>query len=136
MMIHQKNYFKQFNDKYFLFLEFVKSHMSKNKQFTSFYFKNKLMKKTNIKYFIRTWYTCITNKHYNDISTKDASYFLTKDYSDDKLNTGTEYVNSFDMIIDTLKGMYTTLDKVIVNEFMDYVKSLTQLSYMYFNINN
>jgi len=135
-MLQKKNYFKQFNERYFTFLEFVKSHMGNNKKFESFYFKNKVMRQTNIKYFIKSWYTYITTPHYMDISTKDVQYFLTKDYSLDKPKVSSEYVNSFEVVIDSLKQMYNTLERDIVNEFMVHIKSLTQLSYMYFNLNN
>ena len=135
MMLQKKSHFKQFNEQYFSFITFIKSHIN-NKKFDSFYFKNKIMRQTNIKYFIKSWNTFITIPHYNDISTQNAQYFLTMDYSLDKLNTSSEYKDSFEVVIDSLKQMYSTLDIVIVNEFMEYIKILTQLSYLYFNINN
>ena len=134
-MLNKKEHFNKFNEQYFNFLNFINSHIN-NKKFDSFYFKNKIMRKTNIKYFIKSWYMFITTPHYNDISTQNVKFFISKDYSLDKLNISSEYTNSFEVVIDSLKQMYLTLDSIVVNEFMMYIKSLTQLSYMYFNINN
>jgi hypothetical protein len=131
----KQEFFKQFNENYFSLLNFIKKYIGSNKKFDSFYLKNMMMKKTNIKYFIKSWYTYITIPHYMDISTKDVNYFLNKDYSEDKQNVSGEFVNSFEIIINSLREMYKKMDTEVITQFMEYIKSLTQLSYLYFKSN-
>ena len=45
----QKAYFKTFNKIYFELLEFIKQNSNDKKSFKSFYMKNYMMKKANIK---------------------------------------------------------------------------------------
>ena len=72
--------FKQFNKFYFLFLDFIKKHMKDDSKFNSFYFKNQIIKQTNIKLFIKTWNNRITSKYYTQVMNKDFDFFLNFEY--------------------------------------------------------
>ena len=53
----KKQIVKTFVDIYFDLLNTIKEQLeNKNKEFNDFYKKNLLLKKTNIKLFIKTWY--------------------------------------------------------------------------------
>ena len=67
--------FKNFNTTYFEFLEFIRIKSNENKGFIKFYKKNKILKKTNIKYIIKFWYSHITIPYYNNIINNDFDYF-------------------------------------------------------------
>ena len=47
---------KEFVKTYFELLNFMKSHVKNNKDFTYFYNKTLILRKTNVKYFIRLFY--------------------------------------------------------------------------------
>ena len=59
--------FKNFNETYFNFLKFIKKNMDNDIKFNSFYNKNLIIKQTNIKLFIKTWYNRITKNYYHQI---------------------------------------------------------------------
>ena len=52
----KKKVFSLFISVYFELLEIIKSKFDKHKDFDIFYRKNILLKKTNIKLFIKNWY--------------------------------------------------------------------------------
>lgn len=130
-----KKYFSAFNEKYFEFLTFLKKNSNNNKDFSSFYNKNFILKNTNIKYIIKTWYSNITMIYYNDIMNDNISFFLKKDYHsdvhklEDSSNNILKYINIF-------KENYNTFDKSIIQLCIDYIKQLTQISFLYYNKNN
>lgn len=130
--LKKKEIFKEFNKIYFEFLTFIKSHTD-SKLFNKFYVKNKFMKQTNIKYFIKTWNEYITSKYYEVIINNDIEYFMNKDYSEDKQFVSDEYKNSVDIILNTLRTLYKTLPMDIINLFTSYIRNLTILSKTYFN---
>ena len=76
--------FKLFNNTYFELLSFIKDNSNKNKEYIKFYNKNLLIKKTNIKYLIKSWYIHVTTIYYEQIMKGDISFFLNKDYSEEK----------------------------------------------------
>ena len=128
----KKNYYLQFNDSYFKFLDFLKDNSNENKEFKSYYAKNLLMKQTNIKYFIKTWYSYITVLYYDKIMNNDISFFLNKDFTSDKKKIDNSYSTTFDKSIEYLKIIYTKLDKNIIDTFLIYIKNLTHYSYLYY----
>lgn len=128
----KKNYYLQFNDNYFKFLDFLKDNSNDNKEFKSYYTKNLLIKQTNIKYFIKTWYSCITLLYYDKIMNNDISFFLNKDFTSDKTKIDNSYSTTFDKSIEYLKIIYTKLDKNIIDTFLIYIKNLTHYSYLYY----
>ena len=71
------------------------------------------MKQTNIKYFIKTWYSYITVLYYDKIMNNDISFFLNKDFTSDKKKIDNSYSTTFDKSIEYLKIIYTKLDKNI-----------------------
>ena len=84
--------FSNFNETYFKFLNFIKKHMENDSKYNSFYSKNLIIKQTNIKLIIRTWYNRITKTYYEKIMSQDFDFFLNKSYDDDvsKDNTSGE----------------------------------------------
>jgi hypothetical protein len=126
--------FKQFNKFYLLFLDFIKKHMKDDTKFNTFYFKNKIIAQTNIKLFIKTWYSRITSKYYTQIMNKDLDFFLNKTYSEDveKDNTSGESPTTMLIYISNFKQVFPTLHPDIKKEFTDFMMYLTNLSFLYF----
>lgn len=126
-----KDLFQQFNKLYFDFLTFLKTHSNGDKLFNRFYNKNYILKNTNIKLFIKGWYDNITTKYYQTIVEENINFFLNKDYQADvsKLEQSTDIIK----YIRYFKDHYNQFEKKISDEFIGYIKQLTQLSYMYFN---
>lgn len=126
-----KNVFQQFNKVYFEFISFLKDHSNGDKLFNKLYQKIYIIKNTNIKLFIKVWYDSITLKYYQSIIDENLSYFLTKDYNQD-MDT-IENSNDILRYIHYFKTNYNTFEKKIIDIFIQYMKELTQLSYLYFN---
>jgi hypothetical protein len=126
--------FTQFNKFYFLFLDFIKKHMKNDAKFNSFYFKNQIIKQTNIKLFIKTWYSRITSKYYTQVMNKDFDFFLNKTYTEDveKDNTSGESPTTMLVYITNFKQVFPTLHHDVKKEFTDFMIYLTQLSFLYF----
>ena len=122
-----------FNKVYFEFLKFIELYLKNDTNFKSFYRKNIMMKETNPKYFIKTWFTRITYKYYNEIKVKNISFFLNKDYNNDINNQSIgadsnlllSYINKF-------KDSYDTLDENTQSTFVDFIYELTELSFLYY----
>lgn len=126
-----KDLFQQFNKLYFDFLTFLKTHSNGDKLFNRFYNKNYILKNTNIKLFIKGWYDNITAKYYQTIVEENLHFFMKKDYQADVSKL--EHSNDIMKYINYFKEHYNTFEKKICDEFIGYIKQLTQLSYMYFN---
>lgn len=124
--------FKLFNKNYFELLSFLKDKSNDNKEYIKFYNKNLLIKKTNIKYLIKCWYVNVTTIYYEQIMSGDISFFLQKDYDEDKKQISEEYVDSFEKSIIFLKSIYETLDPELLNIFIEYIKNITYYSYLYY----
>lgn len=128
----KKEYFDNFNKNYFDLLLFLKNHSNKNKEYNNFYTKNLLLKKTNIKYIIKSWYSYITVLYYDEIMNGDITFFLNKNFNDDKKKITDSYKNMFDNVIDFFKKKYTTLETDLLNIFLNYIKQITYYSHLYY----
>jgi len=126
-----KENFQKFNKLYFDFLSFLKEYSNGDKLFNSFYQKNYVIKNTNIKLFIKGWYDNITLKYYKTIMDENINFFLNKDYNNDINNL--ENSNDIIKYINYFKENYNKFEKKVMDEFINYIKELTKLSYMYFN---
>ena len=115
---------REFNKIYFDFLLFLQTHLN-DVTFKTFYRKNIVMRETNPKIFIKTWNTSVTQKYYNEISERNISFFLNKDYTTDLPDALLLYMNKF-------KGIYESLDEIIKTEFIDFMYELTHLSFVYY----
>ena len=119
-----------FNKEYFEFLNFIKGHIE-DTTFKTFYRKNQIMKETNPKMFIRTWYERIGSKYHSQVMDRDISFFLNKDYNDDIADVGAnsnqllKYINKF-------KESYDLFDTIIKETFLNYIISLTDKSFVYY----
>jgi len=119
----------EFNEVYFQFLKFIKSNME-DSTFKTFYRKNKFMRETNPKFFIRTWYNRIGSKYHAQVMNRDISFFLNKSYEDDVSDSGEsnlllKYINKF-------KESYDTLNVEIKENFLNYIIILTDKSFVYY----
>lgn len=129
--INKKDIFKLFIEQYFQLLNFIKKYTNNNLDFKKFYAKNYLLKKTNIKLFIKTWYENITNNYYKYIMEGNINYFLNKnDYHNESNILNKEY--NFNQYIGYFKTMYNNVEKQISNTFIDYIQKLTKLSFLYY----
>jgi hypothetical protein len=118
-----------FNKEYFEFLNFIKGHIE-DASFKTFYRKNQIIKETNPKMFIRTWFNRIGSKYHEQVMQRDISFFLNKNYEDDVSDSGEsnmllKYINKF-------KESYDTLDQSIKEEFVNFIMSLTDKSFVYY----
>lgn len=118
-----------FNKEYFEFLNFIKGHIE-DASFKTFYRKNQIMKETNPKLFIRTWYNRIGSKYHAQVMERDISFFLNKDYNDDIADIGDsnqllKYINKF-------KESYDSFDTTVKETFLNFIISLTDKSFVYY----
>ena len=132
--INKKEIFSTFNKSYFNFLLFIKKNMGNDAKFNSFYYKNLIIKGTNIKLFIKTWYNRITRNYYTQVMNKDFEFFLNKSYKDDveKDNTSGEAPNVMLSYISDFKNTFPTLAQTVKYEFVSFMLHLTELSFLYF----
>jgi hypothetical protein len=130
---YKKSIFKEFINEYFKLLDFLKKYSDNDFTFKKFYAKNYLLKKVNIKLFIKGWYENITALYYSPIMSGNLDYFLKKDFNSD-INKNKSISSEFNMnyYIDYFKGIYTTIQSDLFNKFIDYIKQLTNLSYLYY----
>jgi hypothetical protein len=126
--------FKNFNEQYFNFLKFIKKNMENDNNFNGFYNKNIIIKQTNVKLFIKTWYSRITKNYYNEVMKQDFNFFLNKKYDEDvsKDNTSGESPTLMLKYITDFKNLFPNLHEDIKTEFIYYMINLTQLSFLYF----
>ncbi len=121
-----------FNKEYFEFLNFIKGHIE-DTTFKTFYRKNQIMKETNPKLFIKTWYDRIGSKYHTQVMQRDISFFLNKEYDDDVAQSGLgsdsnqllKYINKF-------KESYDSFDTNIKEIFLNFIISLTDKSFVYY----
>lgn len=120
-----KDLFKQFNVMYFNFLTFLKKHSVDDPVFQQFYKKSYLIKQTNIKLFIKGWYENISSKYYDLIMSENSTTFLENTFSEKDIsdNTLLKYIRLF---------QDKQLEMPVVEEFVEFIKELTTLSYLYF----
>jgi hypothetical protein len=121
----------EFNIDYFEFLNFIKLHIE-DKNFTSFYRKNKIMRETNPKFFIRTWFDRIGKKYHTEVMKRDISFFLNKNYEEDVSDTGEP--NALLIYINKFKDSYDTLNENIKEIFLNFIITLTDKSFVYYNL--
>ena len=131
---NNKEIFSTFNKSYFNFLLFIKKNMGNDAKFNTFYFKNLIIKETNIKLFIKTWYSRITRNYYTQVMNKDFDFFLNKSYKDDveKDNTSGEAPTVMLTYISDFKNTFPTLAQPVKYEFVSFMLHLTELSFLYF----
>lgn len=130
--IAKRDVFKLFNQTYFELLEFMKAHSNKNQYFNNFYRKNYIMKKTNIKIFIRTWKIVVNDKYGSEIMNNNVGFFLENDFKnelDGSKSLSQEY--KLQDCFDYMKTIYYTLDNSITDKFIKYIRDLTILTDVY-----
>ena len=126
----KKQIVKIFVDIYFDLLNTIKQQLeNKNKEFNDFYKKNLLLKKTNIKLFIKTWYEYITKQYYHYIMDNNVNYFFS-DELQGKLSQ--QYNVPVMKYIVMIKEKYDSVSNSIVESILAKIKFLTQMSYQYF----
>jgi hypothetical protein len=127
----KKQIVKTFVDIYFDLLNTIKEQLeNKNKEFNDFYKKNLLLKNTNIKLFIKTWYEYITKQYYHYIMDNNVNYFFS-DELQAKLNK--DFNVSVMKYIVLIKEKYNSVSNFVVESILAKIKFLTQMSYQYFN---
>jgi hypothetical protein len=117
-----------FNKEYFEFLNFIKGHIE-DTSFKTFYRKNQIIKETNPKLFIRTWYERIGNKYHSQVMNRDISFFLNKDYNDDIVDGDSNQLLTY---IDKFKESYDSFDTTVKETFLNFIISLTDKSFVYY----
>lgn len=121
---------KAFITIYFELLNNIKKHSDNDVDFDSFYKKNYMLKKTNIKMFIRVWYDNITLEYCDKIINGNVDYI----FSDELINNVCSKTNgNIIQYMNIIKDKYENTDKCIVNDLLLKIQQLTQLSTLYFN---
>jgi len=122
----KKQLFSRFIMLYFSLLDIIKSKFEKHSDFKSFYNKNLLLKKTNIKLFIRTWHDSISTLYANKVIEGDIQYFFNN------VNTiiKTEYLKKY---FEYFKQVYGTLDDVLIKKVLNIIQELTKITIIYYN---
>tara|TARA_B100001287_G_C22557214_1_gene469691 strand:- start:229 stop:630 length:402 start_codon:yes stop_codon:yes gene_type:complete len=126
----KKSVFNTFIKEYFDLLSFIKIHSENNSDFNKFYYKNIILKKANIKLFIKTWHEHITIKYFEPIMNENVDFFLNKNYTKE-----TTYLNNeFNILyyISKFKELFNNIEEQIVKSFVLKIKTLTQLTYIYY----
>lgn len=126
--------FKMFIKTYFDFLNFIMEHSNENNEFKKFYRKNQILKRSNIKMFIRVWNETINAKYFSYIINEDIDYFLHKNYDEEFSTSTRKQIASEYKIHDCLKyikKIYHTLEQSTVEEFKSYMKNLAILCELY-----
>uniref|UniRef100_A0AB39JBM0 Uncharacterized protein n=1 Tax=Florenciella sp. virus SA2 TaxID=3240092 RepID=A0AB39JBM0_9VIRU len=124
----KKKILNKFISIYFELLEYIKSFLKESsKEFNLFYKKNIILRKTNVKMFIKTWYENISVKYYDKIKNEDAEFFFVEERNKQKDN--------ITMYIDLIRDKYNNTDKNIIKSIIEKIKILTDISILYFNSN-
>ena len=139
-MIYSRNQkqqiFRCFINTYFDFLDFILTNIGKdNKDFKNFYHKNKMLRKANIKIFIKKWYETISVPYGKEIMNGNIDYFVNKNYDDEITmagNIGREF--SIRTYIDHMKNMYQNIDEDMMNKIIAYMQQCTKMSVLYYNV--
>ena len=127
----KKEIVKTFVNIYFDLLNTIKEQLEhKNKEFNDFYKKNLLLKKTNIKLFIKTWYEYITKQYYHYIMDNNVNYFFSDEL---QAKLSQQYNVPVMKYIVLIKEKYDSVSNSIVESILAKIKFLTQMSYQYFN---
>jgi len=121
----KKQLFSRFIELYFQLLNIIKSKFEKHSDFKVFYQKNILLKKTNIKLFIKTWHDSVTLQYFNQIMNGEIQYFF------DNVDTviKTEYLKKY---FGYFKQVYVTLDESVVNHVLTIIQDLTKITFLYY----
>tara|TARA_Y100000022_G_C13156715_1_gene332021 strand:- start:477 stop:857 length:381 start_codon:yes stop_codon:yes gene_type:complete len=120
----KKSIFSRFIIKYFELLEIIKEKVTHN-DFDLFYKKNFILKKTNIKIFIKTWYEYITQKYYIHIMNNNIDYFINN--STTIINN--EYLKKY---LSYFNESYKQLNDSEIKSIIAIIQELTQLSLIYY----
>ena len=129
----KKQIVKTFVNIYFDLLNTIKEQLeNKNKEFNDFYKKNLLLKKTNIKLFIKTWYEYITKQYYHYTMHNNVNYFFSEEL---QTKLSQQYNVPVMKYIVLIKEKYDSVSNSIVESILVKIKFLTQMSYQYFNTN-
>jgi len=120
-----------FNKEYFEFLNFIKEHIE-DTTFKTFYRKNQIMKETNPKMFIKTWFNRIGSKYHQQVMQRDISFFLNKDYNEDVSEIASSDSNMLLKYINKFKESYETLDENTRETFLRFIINLTDKSFVYY----
>tara|TARA_Y100000389_G_C17385938_1_gene477033 strand:- start:806 stop:1213 length:408 start_codon:yes stop_codon:yes gene_type:complete len=127
----KKQTIKIFVDVYFDLLNIIKNQLeNKNKDFNLFYKKNSMLKKTNIKLFIKIWYEYITKQYYNHIMNNNVNYLFSDELQS---NLNKDHNVSVLKYILLIKEKYNSASNSIVESVLSKIKYLTQISHQYFN---
>jgi hypothetical protein len=121
---------RTFVSKYFELLDFIKSHIGDNVKFRTFYHKNLILRKSNIKAFIRNWYIYLTKQYYAKIMDGDVQYFFSEEVC---RKLGERFDTTIMEHMVEIKHKYSETDENVINDILTRVKNLTTLSVLYFN---
>tara|TARA_B110000467_G_C18132275_1_gene374016 strand:- start:267 stop:650 length:384 start_codon:yes stop_codon:yes gene_type:complete len=121
----KKLVFRQFIDVYFQLLNMIKDQVGNHTDFKIFYRKNIMMKKTNVKLFIKTWYESMTVPHYTSIMNENKDFFMEH---------GTAFLPdpSFQTYFEEFKIMSLKTEGSLLEKAFNKIRELTQLSLFYY----
>jgi hypothetical protein len=89
------------------------------------------IKKMNPAIIVKIWVKYIANVYQEQINNDDISFFISKDYSSDLVNS-----SNSDKIMESINRLRDPVSKMNADEqtkTMKYIKNLTKISLMYNN---
>jgi hypothetical protein len=128
--------FRSFIQTYFEMLDFIHKYIGKtNKDFNNFYQKNKILRKANVKIFIKKWYETISIPYSKEIMSGNIDYFINKDYEKEVSMAGSiAHELSIQTYIVHMKNIYSDIDEEITNRIMMFIQQCTKMSILYYTI--
>lgn len=121
---------KKFVVTYFELLNFMKDHSKHNSKFLFFYNKNLLLRKSNIKIFIKYWYEYVTKTYHDKIMKGDLNYMFSEENYN---NMNVQSNGSIMQHLIEIKTKYDRTDSDVIKSILVKVQELTSLSILYFN---
>jgi hypothetical protein len=120
-----------FNDHFMEFIEDIHSIFPYNTDILTAKNSFIAIKKMNPAIIVKIWVKYIANVYQEQINNDDISFFISKDYSSDLVNS-----SNSDKIMESINRLRDPVSKMNADEqtkTMKYIKNLTKISLMYNN---
>jgi 3-oxoacyl-[acyl-carrier-protein] synthase III len=129
-MMKKTDILQKFVNVYFDLLDIMKLHSNGNTKFNTFYNKNKMLRKANMKLFIKIWEKHIQAKYKHHILAENIDYFMNHDFANER-NQSVAKTYEIDNCLHYMRQMYFRVEKNVLQSFVDHMKALVLLCDMY-----
>ena len=129
--VNKKTVLSLFIAQYFELIVFLKNKSPTiDNDFSTFIKKCNIIRKTNPKLFIRTWYNQINKNYYNQIIQKDSTFFLNKTYISSDNSVSPQYTN---MVSKKCKHVFVNMENDNQQLLWNKLTQLCELTSLYFD---